>query len=132
MLIEQGSDFRKLDATLQGFVEARIQNHTALDQLIHRNSVAAKAHIDNRIDALNQSLNFSISSASNRLEDNLSSAIKEAAVKQIEKGKCETLLDSFRHEVLNNRRNQIKDNYSDTFSWIFNAGHNEKSTGYEV
>ncbi|CEJ62404.1 hypothetical protein PMG11_10904 [Penicillium brasilianum] len=121
ILIQQLSNYDKLDTTLQGFIEARSRNQTALEQLINSESAAVKAHIDGKTRGLAQSFKAVVSSESSQVQDNISSQIQDLTLYQTSKEERERLLGSFRYETLNARRNQIPTNHDDTFSWVFDA-----------
>lgn len=119
ILIQQQADFNKLDKILQGFIQARAHDQTALGQLIRSESAAVKIHVDNNTKALKQSLEVIISSESNQVQARL----QDLTLNQICKEEHEQLLGSFKHDSMNARRNQILKNHNDTLSWIFNTDY---------
>lgn len=128
ILIQQQADFDKLDQILQGFIQARAHDQTALDQLIRSESAAVKIHVDNNTKALKQSLKVIVSSESNQVQARL----QDLTLNQISKEEHERLLGSFKHDSMNTRRNQILKNHNDTLSWIFNTGYVDKDATREV
>jgi hypothetical protein len=128
ILIQQQTDFDKLDQILQGFIQARAHDQTALDQLIRSESAAVKIHVDNTTKALKQSLKVIISSESNQVQARL----QDLTLNQLSKEEHERLLGGFKHDSMNARRNQILKNHNDTLSWIFNTGYVDKDATREV
>ncbi|QKX56752.1 uncharacterized protein TRUGW13939_03859 [Talaromyces rugulosus] len=129
LLLEQHANFDKLDRALQGFVECCARNQTTLDQLIQRGFLTVTTHIGSKMEALAQSVEVSISSGTNQLQDNISSRLQELAYNRIEKEEHDRLLGSLKHETMNVRRNHIIVNHDDTFSWIFHPQHGNSDAG---
>lgn len=128
ILIQQQADFDKLDQILQGFIQARARDQTALDQLVRSESAAVKIHVDNNAKALKQSLKVIISSESTQVQARL----QDLVLNLISKEEHERLLGSFKYHSMNARRNQILQNHNDTLSWIFDTGYVDKDVTREV
>jgi hypothetical protein len=89
-------------------------------------------HIDSKIDALEQSVETSLSSGTSHLQDNISSRLQELTHNRIEKEEHDRLLGSLKHETMNLRRNHIIDNHDDIFSWIFHPQQNNSDASNQV
>lgn len=132
LLIQQRSDFASLDKLLQGFIQARARDQAALDQLIHGESAAVRAHIDDKAKTLKQSFEATISSKSSQVQDKISSRLQDMTLNQTNKEEHERLLGSLKHETMNARRNRILDNHDETLSWIFHVEHADNVTDDQV
>ncbi|OOQ84423.1 hypothetical protein PEBR_30443 [Penicillium brasilianum] len=109
ILIQQLSDFDKLDTTLQ----ALLKPVPATKQLSNSSLKSFKAVV---------------SSESSQVQDNISAQIQNLTLNQTSKEERERLLGSFRYGTMNARRNQIPTTHDDTFSWIFDAVNAENGT----
>jgi hypothetical protein len=84
------------------------------------------------MEALEQSVEVSVSSGTNLLQDNISSRLQELTHNRIEKEEHDRLLESLKHETMKVRRNHIMDNHDDTFSWIFHPQHSNSDADNQV
>jgi len=119
LYVQQKDGFDNLDQNLRHFIISVAQGHTALEQLVVRQSDSLKEHITAETLRLEQSIGEQVVSETGRSRNELTNNLAQVTLDQISLTQRERLLGSLKFPTMNERRNQIKDSHERTFEWIF-------------
>ncbi|KAF4946266.1 hypothetical protein FSARC_14240 [Fusarium sarcochroum] len=118
--------FRHLDGVRQHMVTQLAKGHTDLSDLILEQSTEIKDHVaEQHVATRTHMVNHLVAT-----ERNLQSRISESDFQVQLQKQHEQMLASFRYPDMNSRKNQISENYPETFKWIFGANNSSNTTAY--
>lgn len=120
--------FRNLDTTQQSMVKKIAQGHIEISRLVSQQAAEVKDHVTTEHEESRIVMGAHLHATENNLQSHISESIcvvqQDMAYRNKTEDEIKTynqLMTSLRYPEMNSRKNQVLENFPETFQWIFSS-----------